>query len=112
MVIVVREDKQWSLGQTVKKVAEGVIGGYEQGRQVDEQGVLEWERGAWPKICVRCKDAQEMKGLVEKARKEGITHYVKEEKREGEETMEPSILVVGPAVNEKVNQITGHLKLL
>lgn len=58
---------------------------------------------SWPKICLKCDSKAQVEELESKAKENGVASFVNQDQ---------SVCVIGPALASKVNQVTGHLKLL
>lgn len=107
-VIVVRKDLKLRKGKLATQVAHAALLSYEKSRYKRE-----WKREGQRKIVVFCKNEKELLLLEEKAKKEelpfslvadaGLT-YLKRGTR--------TSLGIGPAPGEKIDRITGKLKLV
>lgn len=72
-----------------------------------------WMNESFRKICVRVDSLEEFHAIAEAARKAGIeTHVIKDSGMT--EFKEPTYTAIGigPDYDEKIDKITGHLKLL
>ena len=74
----------------------------------------QWLDGSFTKICVRVDSEEELLGVVQKAQEAGVLlHFCVDAGRTesaGEPT--PTCCAVGPDFPERIDPITGHLKLL
>lgn len=107
-VIVVRKDLKLKKGKLAAQVAHAAILAYEKSRYKRE-----WKKEGQKKIVVFCKDEKELLLLKKEAEEEklpialvidaGLTHL-----KRGTKTC----LGMGPATEEKIDRITGKLKLV
>lgn len=76
--------------------------------------MLEWINGSHTKICVRCESENELVSIYEKAKEEGLPVYLVTDSGRTEFKGVPTktCLAIGPAEADKIDSITGHLKLL
>ena len=73
-----------------------------------------WLDGAFTKVCVRVDSEEELLGVVAKAREAGVLVHlcVDAGRTEFRGVPTPTCCAVGPYFPERVDPITGHLKLL
>ena len=73
-----------------------------------------WLDGAFTKVCVRVDSEEELLAIVEKAREAGVLVQlcVDAGKTEFHGVPTPTCCAVGPDFPERIDPITGHLKLL
>jgi PTH2 family peptidyl-tRNA hydrolase len=74
----------------------------------------EWMfNGSFAKICCRVDSLHELMEIADKARKAGLEVHVVTDSGKTE-FKEPTVtcLAIGPDTSEKIDPITGHLKLL
>jgi len=110
MVIVIRTDLKMGKGKIAAQAAHACLGSY---RKADEKIVERWEREGSKKIVLKVEGLRKIKRLYEKAKRMGLPCFLVRDAgltqiRKGSITA----LAIGPAEEEKVDQITGHLKLL
>lgn len=78
--------------------------------------VKQWELNSWPKICLKLRSEAELRDVQAKAKEHQVNCIVleKDAKMVGLKTegKVPLICVVGPALKNRVDLCTGHLKLL
>ena len=74
----------------------------------------EWLNGSFTKICVSVDSEQELLDVYEKARSAGIISSLIEDAGHTEFGGVPTFTccAIGPDTNEKIDEITGKLKLL
>ncbi len=112
-VIVVRMDLKMSVGKTSAQVAHASLGSAEKAME----GARDWY-GAWKlegqkKVVVKVDDERRLWELYETAKGARLPCYLV--KDAGLTELPPgttTTLGIGPAPNEKVDRITGELKLL
>jgi peptidyl-tRNA hydrolase, PTH2 family len=73
-----------------------------------------WLDGAFTKVCVRVDSEEELLTVVEKARESGVLVQlcVDAGRTEFHGVPTPTCCAVGPDFPERIDPITGHLKLL
>jgi peptidyl-tRNA hydrolase, PTH2 family len=73
-----------------------------------------WLGGAFTKVCVRVDSEEELMGIVQSAQEAGVmVHLVVDAGRtEFHGVPTPTCCAVGPDFPERIDPITGHLKLL
>lgn len=111
-VIVVRKDLNMRTGKISVQVAHGSLG--VTLANINHPDVKEWLDGSFTKICVSCADEDELLELERAAEDAGIINclIVDSGKTEFRGVPTRTVLAVGPDTEEKINAITGHLKLL
>jgi peptidyl-tRNA hydrolase, PTH2 family len=74
----------------------------------------QWLDGSFTKICVRVDSEEELLGVVQKAQQAGVLVYlcVDAGRTEFHGVPTPTCCAVGPDFPERIDPITGHLKLL
>jgi PTH2 family peptidyl-tRNA hydrolase len=74
----------------------------------------QWLDGAFTKVCVRVDSEEELLGIVRAAREAGVTaHLVVDAGRtEFHSVPTPTCCAVGPDFPDRIDPITGHLRLL
>ena len=111
-VIVVRKDLNMRKGKMCAQVAHGSLGVTLE--NLEHPDVKEWLSGAFTKICLGCKDEDELLELESFVNAEGIINCLITDSGKTEFHGEPTltVLAIGPADPESIDKITGHLKLL
>jgi peptidyl-tRNA hydrolase, PTH2 family len=73
-----------------------------------------WLDGPFTKVCVRVDSEEELLAVVQHAREEGVLVYlcVDAGKTEFHGVPTPTCCAVGPDFPERIDPITGHLRLL
>ena len=114
MIFCVRTDLKMSKGKMCAQVGHATLGIYEQNLLKKKQDMLEkWKNCGQAKIAVKIKSEREMFCLKHKAEEMGmLTHIVQDAGKTQVASGSNTVLVIGPEYENKLNQITGHLKLL
>lgn len=126
-VIVMRTDLNMRKGKMIAQAAHSVLGIFIDDNISKESltefalgnftviadDVVDWIAEGMKKICVGCKSEQELLNLYNSAKAANLpAFYVKDA---GYTELEPdtiTCLAIGPANDEDIDKITGHLKLL
>lgn len=107
--IVARADLGMGEGKLAAQVAHASLQAYEDAGARDRR---EWKGGGQKKVVLRAAGESELFELAERARLEGLPHAVVRDA--GHTELEPgtvTTLAVGPAADERVDAVTGELKL-
>ncbi len=116
-VIIVRTDLKLSCGKIAAQVAHGsvslILNILEGSNKIWREWLDEWLMSGQKKIVLAVNSLNELLELEEKARKLNLPTMII---RDAGLTEIPSgtitVLAIGPAPEELVNKVTGHLKLL
>lgn len=112
-VIVVRTDLGMSRGKTAAQVAHASLGSAEKAQEYAEEWYDAWRREGQKKVVVKAKDERELYELYELSKGAGLPCYIVNDA--GLTELPPgttTTLGIGPAPDEKMDKVTGHLKLL
>lgn len=75
--------------------------------------ILEWMNESFAKICVRVDSEQELMEIFGKAKQAGLeVHLVTDSGKTEFKGPTKTCLAIGPDYEDKIDPITGHLKLL
>jgi PTH2 family peptidyl-tRNA hydrolase len=108
--IVMRMDLKLSSGKLAVQVAHAAVSAAEW---VDKRDLDAWRAGGQKKVVLKAANVQELFELKEKARREGLpTALITDAGRTEIEPGTITVLGIGPALEEKIDKITGHLKML
>lgn len=113
LVIVVRQDLKMGKGKVAAQCSHAAVGVYKQLSKRDPAKLRQWEYHGQPKVVVKCSNEEELLGLYQHARVLGLTTSLIQDA--GRTQIMPgskTVLGVGPGPEDKVNTVTGHLKLL
>ncbi len=112
-VIIVRTDLRMSVGKTCAQVAHASLGSAMKAIKNEKRWYDNWSREGQKKVVVKAKDQDEIYELYEIARAQKLPCYLVNDA--GLTELEPgttTTLGVGPGPNEKIDKVTGELKLL
>ena len=109
-IIIVRKDLGLSTGKTSAQVAHA---SYESAKKAKSAIRKEWELYGQKKVILSVEDVKELKELKQKADKLGLPNSLiidagRTEIKQGTITC----LGIGPDKEDKIDKVTGHLKLL
>ena len=116
MVFIVREDLKMSIGKISAQVAHSAVGLYKRinkGKSNYYKQVLEhWTTSGAKKVVLKGKDESELISLKEKCIKLKIPYYlVADAGRTEIAAGSVTVLGIGPDISEKINTLTGKLRL-
>jgi len=112
-VILVRNDLKLPKGKLGAQTAHASVDAVLKLLKKDKKKVERWRREGMAKIVVKVKDKKELYEYISKAKAEGIITSIISDA--GKTTVSPGTITcgaVGPDVEEKIDKITGGLKLL
>jgi PTH2 family peptidyl-tRNA hydrolase len=117
MVIIVRQDLEMGKGKVAAQVAHAAVSLIFEILNSDNNLWKKWlslwlEEGQ-PKIVLKIQGLNELMSRYEKAKTEGLPTVIIQDA--GKTQLEPGTITcvgIGPAPNEKIDVITGDLKLL
>jgi PTH2 family peptidyl-tRNA hydrolase len=107
--IVARADLGMGEGKLAAQVAHASLMAFED---ADRSAQSEWKGQGQKKVVLRADSERDLFELAEKATAEGVPHAVVRDA--GHTELEPgtaSALAVGPAADDRVDAVTGHLSL-
>lgn len=112
-VIAVRSDLKMGKGKLAAQVAHGAVAGMEETRRRQPEWVEEWLQEGQPKIVVRVGGLDELLALKVEAEEADIPLALVQDR--GLTQLPPgtiTCLALGPAPSDRLDPITGRLKLL
>ncbi|XP_017305009.1 peptidyl-tRNA hydrolase 2, mitochondrial isoform X2 [Diaphorina citri] len=115
MVMVVRNDLGMGKGKIAAQCAHAAVGCVEKAYKKDSPFLNNWMRQGQPKIVVKCdKPGEEaLQELAMKAKKMGVTNVIIHDAGHTQVASgTATVLGLGPATNNQLDAISGHLKLL
>lgn len=107
--IVARTDVGMGEGKLAAQVAHASLMAYEE---ADERTRSRWKGAGQKKVVLKASSERELFELAETARTEGLPHAIVRDA--GHTQLEPgtvTALAVGPADDDLVDRVTGHLSL-
>jgi PTH2 family peptidyl-tRNA hydrolase len=109
-VILLRTDLKIGKGKIATQVAHASIGAF---KLVDEEIAKSWEKEGSKKVVLKVKDDKELLEIYKKVKKEKIPFFlVKDAGLTQIKAGTITALGIGPVEEERVDKITGKLKLL
>jgi len=112
MVLIVRTDLGMTKGKAAAQCAHAALGCYKKAVKSNAAALEAWEKTGQAKICLKIDNAEAMMDLATKARENGIAwSVVRDAGRTQVEAGSLTVLGIGPADVNDIDQITGHLKL-
>lgn len=109
-VILVRTDLKMGKGKIATQVAHAAVGVL---KFVDVEKIKKWEKEGSKKIVLKVKDEKELLEIYKKVKKEKIPCFLV--KDAGLTQLKPGTITalgIGPVEEEKIDKISGNLKLL
>jgi len=112
-VLVFRTDLKMSKGKTAAQAGHAAVSAAEEARKHFAHWFQDWYSEGQRKIAVKVKNEEEMSELEEKADKMGLPHALVIDRGLTEiPAGTVTCLAIGPAPAEKVDKLTGNLKLM
>ena len=114
MVIVVRKDLKLSIGKTSAQVAHAALGAYKKSLSKNSNIVMNWENlSGQAKIVLGVDDEKQLLEIKNKAEQAGlITCLIHDAGRTEVAPNTATCCAIGPDLIQKIDEITGKLKLL
>ena len=114
MVIVVRKDLNMSIGKTSAQVAHAALGAYKKSLNKNNNVVLNWENlSGQAKIVLAVDNEKQLFEIKNKAEQAGlITCLIHDAGRTQVAPNTATCCAIGPDLVQKIDEITGKLKLL
>lgn len=109
-IIVVRNDLEMSVGKKCAQCCHASIGSYEK---TPEAIIKAWRGEGQKKVVLEVDSKKELKQLYKKAKELKLSYFLV--KDAGLTELEPgtvTALGIGPDKEEKINKVTGSVKLL
>lgn len=113
LVMVVRQDLKMGKGKIAAQCSHAAVSAYKQANKRDPQTLKRWEYSGQQKVVVKCSTEEELVALYQHARVLGITTSLIQDA--GRTQIMPgskTVIAIGPGSIEKINTVSGHLKLL
>lgn len=108
--ILVRKDLKMGKGKTAAQAAHASVGAYKKANFFKKKL---WDLGGQKKVVLKVKDEKELIDYFAKAKRAGLaTSLVRDAGRTQVRAGELTSLGIGPDSDEKVDKVTGGLKLL
>jgi len=121
-VIVVRKDLKMRRGKECAQAAHASMAFLSRRLQKHIDGPVmhllkkqewDWINGSFKKVCLQVNSEEELKEIYEKAKEAGLEAHLIEDSglTEFGGVVTPTCVGIGPDLPEKIDPITGHLKL-
>jgi PTH2 family peptidyl-tRNA hydrolase len=112
-VILLRADLKMSLGKACAQVAHASLGSAERARKTSPRTYQAWKREGQRKVVLRVEDEEELRGYWAAADKKGLPCYLVTDAGLTELPPETvTALGIGPDLEERIDAVTGDLKLM
>lgn len=112
-VVVVRSDLKMGKGKLAAQVAHASVSAMLEAERMDENVVREWLTEGQPKIVLKVGGLEELEAVYERARSSGLPVVIVVDKGLTQlKPGTPTCVGIGPAPSDKIDEITGGLKLL
>lgn len=111
LILCVRKDLKMGRGKIASQCSHAVLGIY---KKFGKEAVREkWEDDGEPIVCLSVNSEDELFCLEKRAEKNKLTTYtVCDNGSTQVESGSRTVLAIGPGPSERIDKITGHLKLL
>lgn len=112
-VLVVRADLQMGKGKLAAQASHASLDAFRKAERENEDDTKEWLRSGMPKVAVKVNGEKELKEVFQAAKDADLPAALICDA--GRTQLEPGTYTcvgIGPAQSEKIDRITGKLKLL
>lgn len=113
LVLVVRNDLKMGKGKIAAQCSHAAVAAYKQVKQKDPGSLNQWEILGQPKVVVKVESEEELLSIAAISRSKGlVTTVIRDAGRTQIAPGSKTVLGVGPARTELVDEVTNHLKLM
>lgn len=113
MILVVRNDLKMGKGKIAAQCGHGAVGAYQKAMHATPSIVQRWENSGCAKVAVRVDSKEELFEIRKAAQAKQLNYcLIRDAGRTQVEPNSATVLAIGPAKNDILDSITGHLKLL
>ncbi|GFS07114.1 peptidyl-trna hydrolase [Elysia marginata] len=113
MVLIVRNDLKMGKGKIAAQCAHAAVGAVEKLAYENLAAVRHWQRQGQPKVVLKVEDEKSFYDLQKAAKAQNLnTCIISDAGRTQIVPGSKTVLAVGPGPIVKIDQVTGHLKLL
>ncbi|XP_058465422.1 probable peptidyl-tRNA hydrolase 2 [Malaya genurostris] len=113
MILVVRNDLKMGKGKIAAQCGHASVGAYEGALNKTPSILRKWQRSGQAKIAVKVENEQQLMEIYRNAKANNLNCcLIRDAGRTQIEPNSKTVLAIGPAPNEIIDMITGHLKLL
>ena len=109
-VVIVRKDLKLSKGKLAAQVAHASLESYKVSSYENQS---EWEAWGSKKVVLKCEDIKELLEIQKLVKKSGLPYSLI--KDAGKTEIKPGTITalgIGPAEEDEIDKIAGHLKML
>ncbi|WP_048203338.1 aminoacyl-tRNA hydrolase [Methanocaldococcus infernus] len=113
MVVILRTDLNMGKGKMVAQGGHAIIECYRHAQKLNPKLVEDWLREGQKKVVLKVSSEEELLDIYNKAKAEGLPCSIIRDA--GLTQLKPGTITavaIGPERDEKIDKITGHLKLL
>ncbi|XP_057369170.1 peptidyl-tRNA hydrolase 2, mitochondrial-like [Daphnia carinata] len=113
LLLVVRTDLKMGKGKIAAQCSHAAVAAYKQILHKDPEMLKGWENVGQPKVVVKVYSEEELLSLETISRSKGLlTSVVRDAGRTQIAPGSKTVLAIGPATTEAIDEVTCHLKLL
>ncbi|KAK9813276.1 hypothetical protein WJX72_011785 [[Myrmecia] bisecta] len=113
MVLVVRMDLKMGRGKIAAQCCHAAVGQWKKMWRAKDPDLKQWELSGATKICLQAEDERQLHELKTAAKEAGLpTRLVLDAGRTQIAPNTYTVLAIGPASAERLDRVTGNLKLL
>ncbi|KAJ3142612.1 hypothetical protein HK101_003263 [Irineochytrium annulatum] len=112
LVLAIRTDLDMQKGKVAAQCGHATLAAYKQMMKRDPAGLKQWEKWGQAKITLKVQSEEEMLDLQRKARALGlVAESILDAGRTQIAAGSRTVLAIGPGPKERVNEVTGKLRL-
>lgn len=112
-MVVLRTDLNMSVGKLISQACHASLESSEIARKKNKKIWEDWRGNGAKKVILKVISLKDLLQLEKKAKKIGVPYYLVEDRGLTEiPPGTPTAIAIGPALNNTINKITGHLSLL
>jgi len=110
LVLIVRKDLKMGVGKIASQCSHASVLAYQKSSRVS---LLKWALSGQKKVVLQCPDEKALLELKDEAKKNRIlTNIIHDAGHTQVAPNTATVLAIGPAKEQLLDEITGHLKLL
>lgn len=110
LVLVVRKDLNMGVGKIASQCSHASVSAYQKSSKLM---ILKWSLSGQKKVVLACPNEQAMSNILQMAKKNRLqTSLIRDAGHTQVDPNTATVLAVGPAKEEAIDQVTGHLSLL
>ncbi|XP_065085736.1 probable peptidyl-tRNA hydrolase 2 [Ochlerotatus camptorhynchus] len=113
MILVVRNDLKMGKGKIAAQCGHAAVGAFEGALKKTPSVLRKWQHTGQAKIAVKVENEQQLMEVYRTAKANNLNCcLIRDAGRTQIEPNSKTVLAIGPAPNQVIDMITGHLKLL